>query len=131
MPEWIKTPGVHHIGLRCSDLGRAKHFYGTVLGFKILLESPLLIFMAGSTAIALKGPEAGTPANDAFNPFRVGLDHIALACTEESELDALAAALAAAGVENSGIKTDPMMGGRKYIAFKDPDRIAWEFYMTK
>ena len=131
MPELIKTPGVHHIGLRCSDLARAKHFYGSILGFPVLREAPVLIIRAGTTAIAFKGPEAGTPANDAFSPFRVGLDHIALACESEPELRALAAALDAAGVENTGVKADPGLGGRLYVAFKDPDRIAWEFYMVK
>jgi len=64
-----------------------------------------------------------------FNPFRVGLDHIALACEDESELQRVASALSDAGVENTGIKTDDVLG-KRYIAFKDPDRIAWEFYMV-
>jgi glyoxylase I family protein len=33
-----------------------------------------------------------------------------------------------AGVENTGIKLDPALQ-KKYVAFKDPDRIQWEFYM--
>ncbi len=131
MTTLIATSGIHHIGLRCSHLARAKDFYGSILGFKILREEPVLIFLAGSTIIAMKGPEKGTPPDDAFNPFRIGLDHIALGCEEESELRRMAAALAAAGVENTGVKADPMLGGRLYIAFKDPDRIAWEIYMTR
>jgi glyoxylase I family protein len=39
----------------------------------------------------------------------------------------VAGALAAAGIENTGVKTDETLG-RRYVAFKDPDRIAWEFY---
>jgi len=56
------------------------------------------------------------------------LDHIALACADESELERVAAALTAAGVENAGVKFDEALG-KRYVAFKDPDRIAWEFYM--
>jgi glyoxylase I family protein len=41
----------------------------------------------------------------------------------------VAAALAAAGVDNTSVKTDPALQ-KSYVAFKDPDRIAWEFYMV-
>jgi hypothetical protein len=58
------------------------------------------------------------------------LDHLALACRDEAGLHKAASALTAAGVEHSGVKAEPSLAGRKYIAFKDPDRIAWEFYMT-
>jgi catechol 2,3-dioxygenase-like lactoylglutathione lyase family enzyme len=130
MPPLFDTPGIHHIGLRCGDLARARHFYGTVLGFPILRAEPILIFQAGAAIIAMKGPEAASPPGDVFNPFRVGLDHIALACRAEDELHRAAASLTAAGVEHTGVKSDPTLAGRKYIAFKDPDRIAWEFYMA-
>jgi glyoxylase I family protein len=126
----IQTPGVHHLALRASDYDRARHFYVDTLGFSVALEVPnLFIFFAGSTGIAVRGPEAQTPAGDVFNPFRVGLDHVALACTDEAELDRVAAALAEAGVENTGVKLDETLG-KKYVAFKDPDRIQWEFYMV-
>ena len=41
----------------------------------------------------------------------------------------MAGALASAGVENTGVKLDPLLN-RRYVAFKDPDRIAWEVYMA-
>jgi uncharacterized glyoxalase superfamily protein PhnB len=52
------------------------------------------------------------------------LDHIALACDDETELERVAAALTEAGVENTGVKLDETLG-KRYVAFKDPDRIAW------
>jgi uncharacterized glyoxalase superfamily protein PhnB len=58
----------------------------------------------------------------------VGLDHLALACTEEAELERVAVALSAAGVQNTGVKLDPTLN-KKYVAFKDPDGIAWELYL--
>jgi uncharacterized glyoxalase superfamily protein PhnB len=60
---------------------------------------------------------------------RVGVDHIALACSDESELQRVADALKAAGIENRGTKLDETLG-KRYVAFKDPDCIAWEFYMA-
>ena len=126
----IATSGVHHIALRVTDYDRAKRFYLDTLGFPVLMEVPnLFLFRAGGTAFGVRGPDARTPAGDAFSPFRAGIDHIALACDEEAELERVADALAAAGVENTGVKLDETLG-KRYVAFKDPDRIAWEFYMA-
>jgi len=127
----INTPGVHHIALRVTDHERARQFYIDLLGFQIILEKPnLFVFFAGGTAIGVLGPEANTPKDDLFNPFRVGIDHIALGCEDEAELERVTKALADANVENTGIKLDETLN-KKYVAFKDPDRIAWEFYMVK
>jgi glyoxylase I family protein len=126
----IKTPGVHHIALRSADYERSKRFYTETLGFQIIMEVPgLFLFLAGNTAFGVRGPEANSPEGDQFSPFRVGLDHIALACEDEAELERVAAALQEAGVENTGVKLDETLG-KRYVAFKDPDRIAWEFYMV-
>lgn len=126
----IKTTGVHHIALRVTHLARAKQFYAETLGFPVLMDSPeLVLFLAGGTAFGLRGPSPESPKQDVFSPHRVGIDHIALACTDETELERVADALKAAGVENTGAKLDPTLG-KRYVAFKDPDRIAWEFYMA-
>ena len=126
----ITTSGVHHIALRSANLQRSRHFYADVLGFTVVLEGPnLFIFRAGRTACAVRGPEAATSGGDRFDPFRVGLDHVALSCEDAADLRRVAEALAAAGVENTGVKLDPMLN-RQYVAFKDPDRIAWELYMA-
>jgi glyoxylase I family protein len=92
------------------------------------LNSPdLFLFAAGGTAFGVRGPAADTPPGDRFNPPRVGLDHVALGCADEGELNRVAEALEAAGVENTGVKLDETLG-KRYVAFKGPDRIAWEFY---
>jgi uncharacterized glyoxalase superfamily protein PhnB len=69
-------------------------------------------------------------AGDAFSPHRVGIDHMALACSEETELERVAAALAAAGVENTEPKMD-LTFVKRYVAVRDPDCIAWERYMAR
>jgi len=126
-----RTPGVHHVALRSADLPRSRRFYLEVLGFPAILESPnLFLFAAGATVFAVKGPEKDSPGGDRFDPFRVGLDHVALACPEEAELRRVAAGLEAAGVPNTGVKLDEGLG-RLYVAFKDPDGIAWEVYMAR
>ena len=126
----LKTTGVHHIALRVTDLPRAKRFYTETLGFPLLMEGDnLVLFLAGGTAFGLRGPSEQTPTRDVFSPHRVGIDHIALACSDDTELVRVADALAKAGVENTGAKMDETLG-KRYVAFKDPDRIAWEFYMA-
>jgi len=130
MPIAMTTVGIHHVALRATDLERSRRFYGDALGFPVVLEAPgVFLFLAGQTAIAVRGPDARTPRGDVFSPFRAGLDHLALACADERELQRVAAALASAGIENTGVKTDPTLN-RQYVAFKDPDGIAWEFYMA-
>ncbi len=126
----IKTTGVHHVALRSTDMERSKRFYIETLGFQLLMETPaLFLFQAGSTAFGVRAPEAETSSGGKFNPHRVGLDHIALACEDETELERVAKALTEAGIENTGTKMDETLG-KRYVAFKDPDRIAWEFYMA-
>lgn len=126
----IKTSGVHHVSLRVSDLERSKKFYCETLGFKHLMDAEnITLFLAGGTAFGLRGSTEQMPKGDKFNPHRLGMDHIALACTDASELKRVADALSAAGIENTGAKRDETLG-KDYVAFKDPDRIAWEFYMA-
>ena len=124
------TTGIHHLTLRSTDLQRSRAFYVDLLGFPVVLEGPdIFLFFAGGTACAVRGPDAATTAGDRFDPFRVGLDHVALACEKTAELARIAEALSAAGVPSTGVKTDPTLN-RDYVAFKDPDGIAWEFYMN-
>src|SRR5450432_3580412 len=123
-----KTTGIHHVALRCTDMSITKNFYQNILGFTLALDSPEIIaLLAGSVIIAFKKANAQT-GKDVFNPLNIGLDHVALACATEEELYRVAKALADAGVENTGVKLDETLQ-KNYVAFKDPDRIQWEFYM--
>jgi glyoxylase I family protein len=126
----IKTSGFNHVTLRSGNLDRSKRFYSETLGFPIIMELPILIiFRVGNSVLVVRGNDPGTPQGDKFNPLRIGLDHLALACEDEAELVRVAEALSAEGIENTGVKLDQTLG-KRYVAFKDPDRIAWEFYMV-
>ncbi len=123
------TPGVHHIGLRCMNLDVTRSFYKDILGFKLVLDTPdLIIFAAGAVFIAFKQADPREKKHEVFSPFEVGLDHIALTCENEDELNRFAKELSKANVENTGVKLDATLQ-KLYVAFKDPDRIQWEFYM--
>jgi glyoxylase I family protein len=117
-----------HLALRVSDLAQARHFYVDTLGFGLLRETPGAVFLdVHGVLIALIGPSEQTDGADRFNPFRVGLDHLALAIVDAGELDGLWEQLDAAEVPNHGIERDPATGAN-YISFYDPDGIAWELY---
>ncbi|MEO9022603.1 MAG: VOC family protein [Ginsengibacter sp.] len=121
-----KTPGIHHINFRCSDLDRSKKFYRDIIGFPIALENDeLFAFAVGGVFIVFK--EAGD--NMKFNPFTIGTDHVAIACESEEELNRFAKGLSDAGIENTGVKLEPTLQ-KLYVAFKDPDHIQLEFFMV-
>ncbi len=125
----LQTGGLHHLAIRVADLGRAKGFYTGTLGFPLVMEREgvVAIINAGGTFIGIRGPDARTAAGDRFDPFRVGLDHLALAMPDAAALEAVARQLDEAGVPNNGVEDDAVLGG-KYISFYDPDGIAWELY---
>ena len=125
-----ETPGIHHIALRSTNMERTKNFYLNTIGFPLIMDSPeLMIFAAGAVFIAFKKANPRQKESAVFSPFEIGLDHIALACESEEELHRFAKGLAEAGVENTGVKLDETLQ-KLYVAFKDPDRIQWEFYMS-
>ena len=156
----MQTTGVHHLTLRSSDLTRARDFYGSTLGFPIVLETwDSFGTLAGSTLLVVRRSDMRAPApstssaasraswrgapstgsglprassrgtGDRFDPVRVGIDHVALGCADEAELVRVARALEAALVPTTGLRFDEVLR-RRYVAFKDPDGIAWEFYMA-
>ena len=122
--------GLSHLALRVTDLARARAFYVDALQLSVQLEMPGGILVnAYGTNIALLGDDPHTEKGDRFDPYRVGLDHLALDVPNKEMLDALLEKLNQAGVPNHGIEQDEMTHAT-YVSFYDPDRIAWEFYVT-
>src|ERR1700745_1578564 len=111
-----KTPGIHHVNLRCSNLDASKKFYRDVIGFPIVIDTAeLFAFPVGGVFIVFKKADDNTR----FNPFTIGTDHLAIACESEEELNRFAKGLADAGVESTGVKLDATLQ-KQYVAFKDP-----------
>ena len=120
---------IHHICLRCNDFEVTKNFYQNILGWQLVMDNPdLIIFLAGSVFTAFKQANPRDKQYSVFSPFEIGLDHVAITCETEEELHSFTKKLNEAGVENTGVKTDAVLN-KLYVAFKDPDRIQWEFYM--
>jgi glyoxylase I family protein len=126
----MKTSGLDHVVLTVTDLERARRFYGDLLGFDAL-DDPVylggaLYFVVGGTEIYLVR-HAQTPPGDRFSPFRVGLDHLSFVAPDEAALHTLADRLIAAGVDTNGVETYTS-SGKRYVAFRDPDRIQLEYW---
>ena len=124
----LKANGLSHLGLRVTNLARAKRFYVDTLGCQLVreIDGAVLVNVYG-TLIAMYGADSHSSSDDHFDPFRVGLDHLALAVEDTSILEDLQRELDAAGVRNNGVEEDPETHD-KYISFYDPDGIAWELY---
>ena len=124
----LNANGWSHLGLRVTNLARAKRFYVDTLGCKLVreIDGAVLINVYGML-FALYGDDSHSSRKDHFDPFRVGLDHIALAIEDPKILENLKQELDAAGVHNNGVEVDPETHD-KYISFYDPDGIAWELY---
>ena len=124
----LNANGWSHLGLRVTNLARAKRFYVDTLGCPLVRETERAVFVnVSGMLIVLLGADSHSPRDDHFDPFRVGLDHLALAVEDTSNLEDMRRELDASGVRNNGVEEDPGTH-RKYISFYDPDGIAWELY---
>jgi len=122
----MNISGFRHAGLTVTDLDRSAAWYSHVLGFRELFReaegqrTAAILGMPG-TSLLLGLVQYADGANDAFSPFRTGLDHLCFAVSSREEVNGWANKLDELGVSNSGVvemKTSPI------VNFKDPDGIA-------
>lgn len=121
---------IAHVTLTVSDLDRSVPWYERVFDTKVVLaEDPgpfrrAVMLIGGQTVVGFH--QFPDPADTLpFNERRVGLDHLAFACTSRSELEAWQARLDGLGVANGGV-VDAAYGSA--LSFRDPDNIALEFF---
>jgi glyoxylase I family protein len=123
-------PALTHVALTVRDLSVSVPWYEALLDAKPVLDEDTdpgfhhTVYLIGNTLLGLH--QHTTPAPDeAFSPYRVGLDHVAFACGDREELEAWARKLDELGVEHGGIKDAAYGSG---VSFKDPDGIPLEFF---
>ena len=129
MPEF---PGVTHVALTVSDLGRSRVWYRDLFGSDSVIDEDTGPFhhvvwvLGGQTLVGIhKFPDPHGAA--AFDERRPGLDHLAFACSNRGELEQWEARLTALGVAHRGIVDAPYGSG---LSFRDPDNIALEFFAS-
>ena len=127
MPELLT---IAHVSLTVSDLDRSIPWYERVFDAKLVLDDEsgpfrrAVLVVAGQALVGLQ--EFPDPADTLpFNERRVGLDHLAFACSSRDELEAWKARLDELGVINSGVVD---AGYGSVLPFRDPDNIALEFF---
>jgi glyoxylase I family protein len=126
--------GIHHVALNVHDLDASVRWYQDVLDFSPLLpwdtadfDRRILGHPSGAFIALTKHhhPEADTD----FSERRPGLDHLAFGVSSREELDAWVARLDAAGVAHGGVQVTPSTGFT-LVAFRDPDGLQLELYLT-
>ena len=133
----------HHIRLTVTDLERSKAFYTEVLGFQVAMDTLPpeddefygllvdnlqggIVLMNAGTFIGLRPCDSSRHADkDAFDPFRVGLDHMSWTVENREVLEAAMAQLEERGIVHGGI-TELTPFGIALLPFKDPDGIQLE-----
>jgi glyoxylase I family protein len=126
----MKTKGIHHVAIICSDYETSKRFYTEVLGFPIIRET----FRAARNSYKLDLQVGPANAIELFSfpdppprpstPEAQGLRHLAFAV---EDLDATIASLQAQGVEVEPVRLDELTD-KRFTFFKDPDGLPLEVY---
>ena len=103
--------------------------YAALFGAKPVLDEDTgpfrhVVWLVGGTLVGLhQFPDL--ESSEPFNERRIGLDHVAFACANRSELAEWEARLNEMGIANGGI-VDASYGSG--LSFRDPDNIALEFF---
>lgn len=127
MPDF---PPLGHVAVTVKDLSVSRPWYGELIGAEPVLDEDTdggfhhAVFALGGTLLGLH-EHPGTDTADNFTEFRMGLDHIAFACDDRTQLEGWQTRLDELGISHGGI-VDAHYGSG--LSFRDPDGIALEFF---
>lgn len=121
-------PTISHVALTVSDLTRSVPWYERIFDAVSVLDEDLgpfrhVVWALGSTLVGLHEFRDRRPGE--FDERRVGLDHVAFACTDRAELEQWQQRLDELGVAHGGIVDAGYGSG---LSFRDPDGIALELF---
>jgi catechol-2,3-dioxygenase len=126
MPEF---PAITHVAVTVSDLDRSRAWYQRLVGADPVLDEDTgpfhhVVWLLGGTLLGIHQHTSPSSA-EPFDELRPGLDHIAFACANRSELEGWEGRLNELGIAHGGI-VDAHYGSG--LSFRDPDNIALEFF---
>jgi len=117
-----------HIVLTVSDLERTPDFYIRIFGEPLQTDRYSVMYQFGETKFFLVLSYGELPADDRFNPNRIGLEHLAFGVRELKDLQTIEKALTQQGVRHSGIHID-RHSQREKMWLDDPDGIRLVFFL--
>jgi glyoxylase I family protein len=126
-----KFPAIAHVALTVSDLDRSRKWYQRLFGSDPVLDQDTgpfhqVVWSVSGALVAINGfPDLHS--SEPFDERRPGLDHLAFACSSQSELEAWERRLNELDVPNGGV-VDASYGS--VLSFRDPDNIALEFFAS-
>lgn len=126
----MKTTGVHHIAIICSNYDRSKHFYTELLGFPIIQETyravrdSYKLDLQVSDSIQIELFSFPNPPQRPSTPEACGLRHLAFVV---EDLDTVVADLTSKGIAIEPIRVDELTN-KRFTFFKDPDDLPLELY---
>ena len=119
---------VNHLTIRVQDLDRTAEFFEEVFGWDVDATLPdRRRIQIGRTRLVFKEPLPGTPSDEQFNEFGIGIDHISFGVEDREALEPIVDRLREAGLDTEGVQVEPATGA-SVVVFRDPDNIQWEFY---
>ena len=126
----MKTTGIHHIAIICSNYEKSKSFYVDILGFSIIHET----FRAArnSYKLDLRVNESEMielfsfphPPQRPSSPEACGLRHLAF---KVDDIDEAVAYLKSKDIQVEDIRVDEITE-KRFTFFKDPDGLPLEIY---
>jgi catechol-2,3-dioxygenase len=127
MPEF---PTITHVALTVTDLERSVPWYERLFDSKPVLDEDTgpfrhVVWLVGGRTLVGLHQFPDLHSAERFDERRVGLDHLAFACSSRDELAQWEARLNELGIPNGGI-VDASYGSG--VSFRDPDNIALEFF---
>jgi glyoxylase I family protein len=127
MPEF---PALTHVALTVSDLPRSVSWYRQLFDKDPVLDEDTgpfrhVVWMIGDGTLIGLHQHTNLESTEPASEFRPGLDHLAFACSDRSDLEAWKQRLDDLGIPNGGI-VDASYGSG--VSFRDPDNIPLEFF---
>jgi glyoxylase I family protein len=126
----LKTTGIHHVAIICSDYEKSKRFYVDILGFAVIHET--FRSARNSYKLDIKVSEREmielfsfpNPPQRPSTPEACGLRHLAF---KVEDINQAVAYLKSQNIEVEEIRIDEITE-KRFTFFKDPDGLPLEIY---